>query len=54
MVWISGGEFAMGATDPPAGGEVGMHAADDARPIHRVYVNGFWMVKTDVTDGGRM
>ena len=50
MVWISGGEFAMGAMDPPAIDEVGMHAAVDARPIHRVYVDGFWMDETDVTN----
>jgi formylglycine-generating enzyme len=50
MAWISGGEFAMGAMDPPAKDEVGMHAAADARPIHRVYVDGFWMDKTDVSN----
>lgn len=50
MVWISGGEFAMGAMDPPASNEIGMHAAADAQPIHRVYVDGFWMDKTDVTN----
>jgi formylglycine-generating enzyme required for sulfatase activity len=50
MVWISGGEFSMGAMDPPATTDAGMHAAVDARPIHRVYVDGFWMDKTDVTN----
>ena len=50
MVWIPGGEFSMGAIDPPAVDQVGMHAAADARPIHRVYVDGFWMDKTDVTN----
>jgi formylglycine-generating enzyme len=50
MAWIPGGEFSMGALDPPAIDEVGMHAAADARPIHRVYVDGFWMDKTDVTN----
>src|SRR5258708_4554396 len=30
MVWIPGGEFAMGATDPPSVDEVGMQAAADA------------------------
>jgi formylglycine-generating enzyme required for sulfatase activity len=35
MVWTSGGEFAMGAMDPPATNEVGMEAAADARPVHR-------------------
>jgi sulfatase modifying factor 1 len=50
MVWIPGGEFSMGAMDPPAVDAIGMHAADDARPIHRVYVDGFWMDETDVTN----
>ena len=50
-VWIPGGEFSMGAMDPPAVSEIGMHGAADARPIHRVYVDGFWMDKTDVTNG---
>jgi formylglycine-generating enzyme len=50
MVWIPGGEFSMGAIDPPVSDEVGMQGAADARPIHRVYVDGFWMDKTDVTN----
>jgi formylglycine-generating enzyme required for sulfatase activity len=50
MVWISGGEFSMGAMDPPYINEVGMNGAVDARPIHRVYVDGFWMDRTDVTN----
>jgi formylglycine-generating enzyme len=27
-----------------------MNAVNDAQPIHRVYVDGFWMEKTDVTN----
>jgi formylglycine-generating enzyme len=50
MVWIPGGEFSMGAIDPPDMDEVGMKATEDARPIHRVYVDGFLMDKTDVTN----
>jgi formylglycine-generating enzyme len=50
MSWIPGGEFSMGAQDPPDMNEVGMQAAQDSRPIHRVYVDGFWMDKTDVTN----
>ena len=50
MVWIPGGEFSMGANDPPDMDEVGMKATTDARPIHRVYVDGFFMDKTDVTN----
>ncbi len=50
MVWIPGGEFSMGAADPPDNNEVGMNGTRDARPIHRVYVDGFFMDKTDVTN----
>jgi formylglycine-generating enzyme len=50
MVWIPGGEFSMGAMDSPAAEALGMHPAADARPIHRVYVDGFWMDQTDVTN----
>jgi sulfatase modifying factor 1 len=50
MVWVPGGEFSMGANDPPDMDEVGMKATEDARPIHRVYVDGFFMDKTDVTN----
>ena len=40
----------MGANDPPDMDEVGMKATTDARPIHRVYVDGFYMDKTDLTN----
>jgi formylglycine-generating enzyme required for sulfatase activity len=52
MVWIPGGEFSMGAADPTGtdGNDVGMRATTDSRPIHRVYVDGFWMDKTEVTN----
>jgi sulfatase modifying factor 1 len=50
MAWIPGGEFSMGANEPPDGDTVGMQATADARPIHRVYVDGFYMDKTDVTN----
>ena len=51
MVWIPGGEFSMGAQDPPdMNDSVGMQATRDARPIHRVYVDGFWMDTTEVTN----
>jgi sulfatase modifying factor 1 len=39
MVWITGGEFSMGAEEFP-----------DAQPWHRVSVDGFWMDKTEVTN----
>jgi len=50
MTWIPGGEFSMGAQDPPDMNPVGMNATKDSRPIHRVYVDGFWMDRTDVTN----
>src|SRR4026207_1689116 len=50
MVWIPGGEFSMGATEQPGMNEVGMQATTDSRPIHRVYVDGFWMDATEVTN----
>lgn len=50
MVWISGGEFSMGAEDAADMNDVGMRATVDSRPIHRVYVDGFFMDKTDVTN----
>jgi sulfatase modifying factor 1 len=52
MVWIPGGEFSMGAADPQGvdNNEVGMHATTDSRPIHRVYVDGFWMDTTEATN----
>jgi formylglycine-generating enzyme len=52
MTWILGGEFSMGAQDPPdmEHDHVGMKATEDSRPVHRVYVDGFWMDKTDVTN----
>jgi sulfatase modifying factor 1 len=50
MIWITGGEFSMGAQDPPDMNAVGMQATTDSRPIHRVYVDGFFMDRTDVTN----
>jgi formylglycine-generating enzyme required for sulfatase activity len=51
MVWIPGGEFSMGARDPgDMSDTIGMQATRDSRPIHRVYVDGFWMDKTEVTN----
>jgi sulfatase modifying factor 1 len=50
MVWIPGGEFSMGSKDPR--GEVcgGNEPMDDARPVHRVQLDGFWMDRTEVTN----
>ncbi len=50
MVWIPGGEFSMGCADPTFCDVGGHDPMNDSRPIHRVYVDGFWMDKTDVTN----
>ena len=50
MVWIPGGEFSMGSDDPTSSLCGGKDAMPDARPIHRVYVDGFWMDRTEVTN----
>lgn len=50
MVWIPGGEFSMGTDDPRGQFCGGPDAMPDARPIHRVQVDGFWMDRTEVTN----
>ena len=50
MAWIPGGEFSMGSDETgeaicSIGG-----VTRDAQPIHRVYVDGFWMDATEVTN----
>ena len=50
MVYIPGGEFSMGSLDPTemfCGGDQPM---DDARPLHRVSVDSFFMDATEVTN----
>src|SRR5262249_29628098 len=50
MVWIPGGEFSMGS-DMSGEAVCGLPGVTrDAQPIHRVYVEGFWMDATDVTN----
>jgi formylglycine-generating enzyme len=50
MAWILGGTFSMGAQADQSLNKVGMQATTDSRPVHRVYVDGFWMDKYDVTN----
>ena len=50
MAWIPGGEFSMGCADPRGVAHGGPDAMGDARPIHRVRVDGFWMDRTEVTN----
>ncbi|MFN7797540.1 MAG: formylglycine-generating enzyme family protein [Planctomycetota bacterium] len=50
MVWIPGGEFSMGS-DHRSETLCGLPGiTNDAVPIHRVYVDGFWMDQTEVTN----
>ncbi|MFO1457844.1 MAG: formylglycine-generating enzyme family protein [Verrucomicrobiota bacterium] len=50
MVWIPGGEFSMGS-DAANDSLCGMPGTTrDALPVHRVYVDGFWMDATEVTN----
>jgi len=50
MVWIPGGEFSMGSTAESESlcGLPGV--TRDALPVHRVYVDGFWMDATELTN----
>ena len=50
MVWIPGGEYSMGSDDPTPLVCGGHDSMPDARPVHRVYVDGFWMDITEVTN----
>jgi formylglycine-generating enzyme required for sulfatase activity len=51
MVWIPGGEFSMGASEPQTGNREGCGDPQaDAQPVHRVYVDPFWMDSTEVTN----
>jgi len=50
MVWVPGGEFSMGS-DETGEALCGLPGVTrDALPIHRVYVDGFWMDATEVTN----
>jgi formylglycine-generating enzyme len=50
MVWVPGGEFSMGANVAGAGSREMPMVSNDAGPVHRVYVEGFWMDETAVTN----
>jgi formylglycine-generating enzyme required for sulfatase activity len=51
MVLIPGGEFSMGCRDPRELPHGGPDAMADARPIHRVRLDGFFMDRVEVTNG---
>lgn len=44
LVCIPAGEFLMGAADNDP------QADDDEKPQHRVYLDAFWMDRTEVTN----
>ena len=50
MVWVPGGEFSMGCADPRGVPFGGTDPMTDARPVHRVRVDGFWMDAHEVTN----
>ena len=45
MAWIPGGEFSMGCLTPNNGicSVATMQSVNDSQPVHRVYVDGFWI-----------
>jgi sulfatase modifying factor 1 len=50
MVWVPGGEFSMGAAKSGDGSSEMAMPSNDAEPVHRVRVDGFWMDATAVTN----
>jgi len=50
MVWIPGGEFSMGSDSKDESICSLPGVTRDAVPVHRVYVDGFWMDATEVTN----
>jgi formylglycine-generating enzyme required for sulfatase activity len=50
MVWVPGGEFSMGSDEQFDSMCSQPNLSRDAAPIHRVYVDGYWMDKTEVTN----
>ena len=50
MVWVPGGEFSMGSDESGESLCSLPGVTRDSQPIHRVYVDGFWMDATEVTN----
>jgi len=49
-MWIPGGEFSMGAAVGGEGSHAMPMASNDSQPVHRVYVDAFWMDAVPVTN----
>src|SRR5947209_4930583 len=45
MVWVPGGQFWMGSDEP-----MGVDQVSNSNPVHRVWVDGFWMDEAEVTN----
>lgn len=50
MVWIPGGEFSMGGISTIGTNALGNEPINDAVPVHRVRLDGFFMDITEVTN----
>lgn len=50
MVWVPAGEFSMGGVNPAGMQDGGTETMNDARPVHRVMLDGFLMDATEVTN----
>jgi len=50
MLYIPGGTFSMGSVNPAGMNDGGHETMNDARPVHRVYVDAFYMDETEVTN----
>lgn len=50
MVWIPGGEFSMGSDEACEGVCQMPNTTRDSQPVHRVYLDGYWIDSTEVTN----
>src|SRR6516164_3255141 len=50
MVWVPGGEFYMGIAKEQIKKLPNAFHFRDCQPVHKVYVDGFWMDRTEVTN----
>jgi len=50
MVWIPGGEFSMGSDNSGESLCSTPGITKDAQPIHRVFLDGYWMDESEVTN----